>query len=76
MELQLVLGILKEGLKLWNSKEASKYLDKVIKLEKDYFEEYNKPSNIRSDLTLDSILLELKIISKNFIKFPTKNRTE
>jgi hypothetical protein len=35
MDLQLALGILREGLKLWASKESTKYLDKIVKLEKD-----------------------------------------
>ena len=74
MDLNLTLGVLKEGLKLWNAKEASKYLDRVIVLEKEYYEELGKPSEDRSDYKLDSILLELRIISQSFIHFPAKNR--
>ena len=68
MELSLVLGILKEGLVLWNSKESTKYLDKVIRLEREYYEEFNKGSDMRSDFKLDGILLDLEIISRNFVK--------
>jgi hypothetical protein len=74
MDLNLTLGVLKEGLKLWNAKEATKYLDRVIALEKDYYEELGKPSEDRSDYKLDSILLELRIISQSFIHSPAKNR--
>lgn len=74
MDLNLTLGVLKEGLKLWNAKEATKYLDRVIVLEKDYYEELGKPSEDRSDYKLDSILLELRIISQSFIHSPAKNR--
>ena len=76
IDLNLALGILKEGLKLWNSKEASKYLDRVIKLEKEYHEEMAKPSDERSDLKLDSIMLELQILSQSFVLYPGKRSKE
>lgn len=75
MELSLTLGLLKEGLKLWNNKEATKYLDRVIKLEKDYNDEMAKPLDERSDYRIDTILLELKILSQSFIHYPGKNRS-
>jgi|LakMenE18May11ns_1017448.scaffolds.fasta_scaffold9927949_3 hypothetical protein len=76
MDLNLALGILKEGLTLWNSKESTKYLDRVIKLEKDYYEELSKPLDSRSDYKLDSIMHELTIISRSFVMFPGKNRSQ
>lgn len=69
MELSLVLGLLKEGLKLWNTKEANKYLDLVLRLEKEYYEELSINEHDRSQLRLDSILSELESIAKNFIKY-------
>jgi hypothetical protein len=72
MWFDLALGILKEGLKLWNDKLATKYLDRVIELEKEYNDEMAKPIDERSDLKLDSILLELRIISQSFVKYPGK----
>lgn len=72
MDLQLTLGILKEGLKLWASKESTKYLDQVVKLEKEYYEELNKREDERSDHKLDRILLELTIISQSFLHYPAK----
>ena len=74
MDLALLLGVLKEGLALWNNKESNKYLDQVIKLEKAYYEELNKPLDARNDLKLDEIMLELTIISRSFIMYPGKNR--
>lgn len=75
MDLSLALGVLKEALTLWNHKESTKYLDRVIKLEKEYYEELNKPLDARSDYKLDSIMLELTIISRSFVMFPGKNRS-
>ena len=72
MDLALALGILKEGLRLWNNREATKYLDRVIKLEKEYYEELNKPLDERSDRRLDSIMLELRILSQSFLHYPGK----
>ena len=72
MELDLLLGVLKEGLKLWNSKDSTKYLDKVMKLEKEYYEELSRPSSDRSDFKLDIILLQLRILSQSFIQYPNK----
>ncbi len=72
MEIGLVLNILKEGLKLWNNREANKYLDEAIKLEKEYHEEMQKDPSDRSDFVLDSIMLKLRILSNSFISH-TKN---
>lgn len=72
MDLDLALGVLKEGLKLWNSKESTKYLDRVLKLEKEYHAEMAKPSDERSDYRIDSILLELRILSQSFVQYPGK----
>lgn len=64
----LVLGILEQGLKLWNSHESTKYLDKLLKLKKEWYEEYNKPLDERSDNRLDDIEFELRILADSFIQ--------
>lgn len=74
MDLTLTLSILKEGLKLWNNKQATKYLDRVVELEKKYYEELSKPSDERSDYLIDSVLLELRIISQSFVQYPSKDK--
>jgi hypothetical protein len=72
MDLSLILGVLKEGLKLWNTKEGNKYIDKVIKLEKEYHEELSKSEDDRSQLYLDERMHELNTIAKNFIQYSGK----
>jgi hypothetical protein len=72
MKLELILGVLKEGLKLWNAKEGSKYLDRVIKLEKEYYEELSQPEPKRSQFYLDKRMRELNSIAENFIKYRTE----
>lgn len=55
---------LKTGLSIWDSKLRTKYIDEVIKLEKKFYEEYNKE---RPDMArLDNIDFRLQLISKGF----------
>jgi hypothetical protein len=72
MNLTLILGILKEGLKLWNAKESNKYIDQVIKLEKEYYDELSKSEDDRSQLTMDKCLHDIATIAENFVKFASK----
>jgi len=64
MDFKLALSILEQGLKLWNTKEGRKYLEKVIALKKAWYEEYNRSD--RSQLALDRIERELRIIAETF----------
>jgi hypothetical protein len=75
MDVQLILGVLEQGLKLWNSKEADKYISKLIKLKKEWYEEYNKPLDQRSDVKLDYIELQLRILCQSFIQAPKRENT-
>jgi hypothetical protein len=72
MELGLVLSVLKEGLKLSNTIIDRKYLDRVIDLEKEFYEELARPDDERSDLALDNIMLELRTIAAIFAKYNPK----
>ena len=72
MELGLVLSVLKEGLKLSNTIIDRKYLDRVIDLEKEFYEELARPDDERSDLSLDNIMLELRTIAAIFAKYNPK----
>jgi hypothetical protein len=64
----LILGVLEQGLNLWNSKESTKYMDRLIRLKKDFHEEYNKPLDERSDIRLDDIEFELRVLAESFIQ--------
>lgn len=59
-----ILNLLTTGLSLWLHKDKTKYIDKVIKLEKQYYVEVNKS---RPDhAVLDNIDFELQLISEAF----------
>ena len=72
MSISLILSILEKGLSLAQSKEARKYLDEVIKLKKEWHEEFNRAD--RSQLALDRIELRLHIIGEAFASFPIGNQ--
>lgn len=66
----VLFEVLVQGLKLWNSKESTKYLDEVMKLQKEWLDEYQKPREIRSNANLDDIEQQLHIICKQFVNPP------
>lgn len=76
MDLSLTLGVLKAGLELWNTKEGNKYLDKIIKLEKAYYEELDKRSGGAnySQYKLDTIMRDINSIAENFVKYAPKKQ--
>jgi len=62
--LESLIGALKSGLSLWESTESRKYIDKVIRLEREYYEEDNKQ---RPDMAvLDNIEFELRLVCESF----------
>lgn len=62
----LILSLLDTGLKLWLSKEKTKYIDKKMQLERDYYAEINKPEDVRSDAVLDHLEYELRVLARAF----------
>lgn len=63
----VLFGVLLQGLKLYNTKESTKYLDEVLELQREWQKEYNKPRSQRSNANLDDIELRLELIGKHFI---------
>ena len=64
--IQALFEALSAGLGIWKSKESRKYLDKLMKLEKKYYEAINKSEEDWDDAVLDNIAFELRILSKAF----------
>jgi len=71
---ELLFGILLQGLKLWNAKESSKYIDELYELRKDWMEEYDKPRNQRSNAKLDDIESRLHLLGRIFIDSTGKEK--
>lgn len=58
-----LLGIVEAALSIWASKLRQKYIDKVEAIKRAYYEEINKPLEMRSDAVLDNLEFELRITS-------------
>lgn len=63
---ELLFGVLLQGLKLWNTAQANKYIDEVYELQKDWLKEYEKPRKDRDNSNLDYIEQRLQLLSKLF----------
>ncbi len=66
---ELLASTVVQGLKLWNTKEGRKYIDKVIDLETEWRKEFNRPD--RSQKALDEIEDKMKLLHKVFMSIPT-----
>ena len=64
-----LLPFLKIHLERQNLKEANKYLNRVIFLEKEYLKEENKDEKDRNHAYMDNIISELCIIANTSAKF-------
>ena len=61
-----LIKCLAAGLEIWNSKEKTKYIDKLVSLKKEYYEESNKPLPERDDAVLDNLEFELRLLASGF----------
>lgn len=68
---QALIESLKFGLSIWNSKEKTKYVDKVVKLEGRLNEELNKDKPYNN--VIDNINDELCAITKSVSNFGKKD---
>lgn len=59
-----LLKVLGAGLSIWASKEKTKYVDKYLRLQREYYEENNK--HISDDAVLDNIRFDLELLSSAF----------
>lgn len=74
---EALLSVLKYALSIGDTVLRRRYLDRVIKLEKLYYEESNKPEAERNHAFMDNIDAELRIIAKavtSFGKSDAKNK--
>lgn len=68
-----ISNLLTAALSIWASKEKTKYVDQKLSLEKDWYAEFNKPENERSNLVLDNCMLQLRILANNVTNDITKS---
>lgn len=65
--LELIFKALAAGLSIWESKEKTKYIDKLEAAKRAYEEEWNKAPADRSDAALDQIRFDLKLLTESFV---------
>ena len=61
--------ITEHTLSIYQTKQARKYLDRVVYLKREYYEESNKPENKQNHARMDNITAELRIISESVALF-------
>ena len=63
LELLKTLGT---ALSIWEHKEKGKYAEKLMELERAYWEEQNKDAASRSDARLDNLEFELRLLARGY----------
>jgi len=59
---EVALGYLEEREKNYPQKQAAALRQRIQRIQRDYYKEYNRPVHERSDAVLDHLLLELRIV--------------
>ena len=62
--IESIFRALGAGLNLWTHKDKNKYLDKLHKTKKAFYEEYNK--SMPDDAVLDYLEFELCVLADSF----------
>lgn len=70
---ELLLKILGEGLKAWNTSQGKKEYNQYLRLMRDYNEELDKKSRFGrySQLKLDRVLRDINLIADAYYKYLT-----
>ena len=63
---EVLARCLASGLELWVHKEKTKYIDELIALRKEYYEESNKDPSVRDDAVLDNLEFKLRVLAIAF----------
>lgn len=73
MNLELVLGLIKIGLEVYQDETRDKYLKKYNKIKKEFDDELNKGIDDRSDLALDRLRYEATLLAELLIRERSKS---
>ena len=64
-----LFAITKHSLSIYDNKQSRKYLDRVLYLEKVYYNEENKPEDQRDFAVMDNCVNELCLLAPTITKF-------
>jgi hypothetical protein len=68
MNLELILGLIKLGIEVYQNETRDKYLKQYIRIQKEFQDELNKGLNDRSDLTLDRLRYDAEQLARLLVK--------
>lgn len=68
MEIGLILGLAKVALEVFQDERKGRFSSQRDKLEKEFNEEMDKPKHDRSDLELDRIVRDSRLLGKRIIE--------
>lgn len=74
MDLQLVLGLIKVGLEVYQGATRDKYLKKYVKIQQRFQDELNKGINERSDLELDRLRIDARQLAELLIRESSRDK--
>lgn len=72
MGADLIFGLLKVSAEIFQDERKDRFLKKAIRLEREWNEEMDKHPSIRSDLALDTIMREYKLLGALIIAESSK----
>jgi hypothetical protein len=70
-----LFSIAEHTLSIYKTKDARKYLDEVIALRKAYYNEENKPEELRNHAVMDNAVNRLCIIVEETTNFKEQSAT-
>lgn len=68
MKLDLILGLIKVGLDVYQNETKDRFLKKYLKIKEEFQDELNKGLEGRSDLKLNQLLYDAEQLAELFIK--------
>jgi hypothetical protein len=68
MEIGLILGLAKVALEIFQDERRGRFSNERDKIEKEFNDEMDKPESERSDLELDRLVRESKLLGRRIIE--------
>lgn len=68
MKLDLILGLIKIGLEVYQDEIKDKHLKRYLKIQKEFQDELNKGLDDRSDLKLDQLRIDAQQLAELIVR--------
>ncbi len=74
MNLELILGLIRVGLEVYQDETKDRHLKRYLKIQKDFQDELNKGLSDRSDLALDRLRHDAEQLAQLIIRERTPSK--